>query len=418
MTKHSALWLAKHASKTQEKQEKATVVVKQEKAEVLPAPKPRTVGQELKETVQLKANLTMTEARELAQKVEMLKLDLRKVGPHGSFKKDGRAQKQDEEEIDSGGAEEQAQVGPLSGGAIVVDESQKLSEESQKLREELGLGSSAKKPATKSGSGSKASKASTTKAKQDSTKSSSSKPTSKLRKAGVVPSPQPSPQPAAKVEKATEKVETPVATPAADPEPDATGANAAGTNAAGTNAAGSDPTGANAAGADMDVDAAAPDAEGCHSLSASLASDDWCMSNCALGNCPLTMCSTDCSSLKSGKSSGSAAAAATTKELVTEGGAASDDGLEACRSIGDGPVDDGWCVSNCALGNCPETKCSEGCLRPGKGGASKKPAQNSASAPVESPAPSTLRRPRRTTSSSRMRRSRRSTWWTSPCRAA
>ena len=79
-TKHSALWLAKHASKTQEKQEKATVVVKQEKAEVLPAPKPRTVGQELKETVQLKANLTMTEARELAQKVEMLKLDLRKVG--------------------------------------------------------------------------------------------------------------------------------------------------------------------------------------------------------------------------------------------------------------------------------------------------------------------------------------------------
>merc|ERR1740115_614044 len=95
------------------------------------------------------------------------------------------------------------------------------------------------------------------------------------------------------------------------------------------------------------------------------------MSNCALGNCPLTMCSTDCSSLKSGKSSGSAAAAATTKELVTEGGAASDDGLESCRSIGDGPIDDGWCVSNCALGNCPESKCSGGCLRPGKGPASK-----------------------------------------------
>lgn len=209
----------------------------------------------------------------------------------------------------------------------MVDES-----ESKKLKV------STKAASTKSAS---TSKTSSTKA---------SKPTSKLRKAGggmmvPVPSPQPSPEPEADEEAA----------------PDA--------------------------GAD-DIDRSV-DAEGCHSLSASLASDDWCMSNCALGNCPLTMCSTDCSSLKSGKSSGSAAAAATTKELVTEGGAASDDGLEACRSIGDGPVDDGWCVSNCALGNCPETKCSEGCLRPGKGGASKKPAQNSASAPAESPAPST-----------------------------
>jgi len=314
-TKHSALWLAKHASKTQEKQEKATVVVKQEKAEVLPAPKPRTVGQELKETVQLKANLTMTEARELAQKVEMLKLDLRKVGPHGIFKK--ASEKKETEEGASYDAE---------SGSVMVDES-----ESKKLKV------STKAASTKSAS---TSKTSSTKA---------SKPTSKLRKAGggmmvPVPSPQPSPEPEADEEAA----------------PDA--------------------------GAD-DIDRSV-DAEGCHSLSASLASDDWCMSNCALGNCPLTMCSTDCSSLKSGKSSGSAAAA-TTKELVTEGGAASDDGLEACRSIGDGPVDDGWCVSNCALGNCPETKCSEGCLRPGKGGASKKPAQNSASAPAESPAPST-----------------------------
>ena len=276
--------------------------------------------------------------------VEMLKLDLRKVGPHGIFKKASEKKVspnptpnpkpglpgvalllpnpnpnpyQETEEGASYDAE---------SGSVMVDES-----ESKKLK------TSTKAASTKSAS---TSKTSSTKA---------SKPTSKLRKAGggmmvPVPSPQPSPEPEADEEAA----------------PDA--------------------------GAD-DIDRSV-DAEGCHSLSASLASDDWCMSNCALGNCPLTMCSTDCSSLKSGKSSGSAAAA-TTKELVTEGGAASDDGLEACRSIGDGPVDDGWCVSNCALGNCPETKCSEGCLRPGKGGASKKPAQNSASAPAESPAPST-----------------------------
>merc|ERR1719272_2716059 len=117
MTKHSALWLAKHASKTQEKQGKATVVVKQEKAEVLPAPKPRTVGQELKETVQLKANLTMTEARELAQKVEMLKLDLRKVGPHGIFKKASEKKETEEGAYDA------------ESGSVMVDES-----ESKKLK--------------------------------------------------------------------------------------------------------------------------------------------------------------------------------------------------------------------------------------------------------------------------------------------
>merc|ERR1740133_158338 len=119
------------------------------------------------------------------------------------------------------------------------------------------------------------------------------------------------------------------------------------------------------AGAD-DVDRSA-DAGGCHSLSASLASDDWCMSNCALGNCPLTMCSTDCSSLKSGN-----VLAKASKELVSDS-ESSEDGLAPCHSIGDGPVDDGWCVSNCALGNCPEKACSGGCLRPGKAGASKLP---------------------------------------------
>merc|ERR1740130_2378541 len=161
-TKHSALWLAKHASKTQEKQEKATVVVKQEKAEVLPAPKPRTVGQELKETVQLKANLTMTEARELAQKVEMLKLDLRKVGPHGVFKKPsekkagGEKKEAEDEDEDEG---EGAPSYDTHGGSVMVDETKKL--------------------AAKAGA-----KAST----------KASKPTSKLRKAGVVPSPQPSPE--------------------------------------------------------------------------------------------------------------------------------------------------------------------------------------------------------------------------------
>ena len=36
--------------------------------------KPRTVGEQLRETVQLKANLTMAEARELAEKVATLKL--------------------------------------------------------------------------------------------------------------------------------------------------------------------------------------------------------------------------------------------------------------------------------------------------------------------------------------------------------
>merc|ERR1740130_2626912 len=254
-TKHSALWLAKHGSKKQEKQETQET---QEKAAVVAA-NPRTVGQELKETVQLKANLTMTEARELAQKVEMLKLDLRKVGPHGIFKK--ASEKKETEEGASYDAE---------SGSVMVDES-----ESKKLKV------STKAASTKSAS---TSKTSSTKA---------SKPTSKLRKAGggmmvPVPSPQPSPEPEADEEAA----------------PDA--------------------------GAD-DIDRSV-DAEGCHSLSASLASDDWCMSNCALGNCPLTMCSTDCSSLKSGK--GSVARPSTTKELVSKD-AASDDGLESCRSIGD-----------------------------------------------------------------------------------
>jgi len=280
------------------------------------------VGQELKETVQLKANLTMTEARELAQKVEMLKLDLRKVGPHGVFKKPsekkaGGEKKETADEDEDEGAPSY----DTHGGSVMVDETKKL----------------AAKAGAKASAKTAPSKAST----------KASKPTSKLRKAGVVPSPQPSPEPEAA--SADEEV--------APDAPDA--------------------------GAD-DVDRSA-DAGGCHSLSASLASDDWCMSNCALGNCPLTMCSTDCSSLKSG-----AAAAATTKELVSEG--SDDDGLEPCRSIGDGPVDDGWCVSNCALGNCPEAKCGEGCLRPGKGGASKKPAQASAPAPVtpvESPVPAT-----------------------------
>lgn len=36
-------------------------------------------------------------------------------------------------------------------------------------------------------------------------------------------------------------------------------------------------------------------AGGCHSLSASLASDKWCVSNCALGNCPQDLCSSSCS---------------------------------------------------------------------------------------------------------------------------
>ena len=273
--------------------------------------------------MQLKANLTMTEARELAQKVEMLKLDLRKVGPHGilkkpSEKKAGGEMKEGEDEDED--EDEDASSYDTQGGSVMVDETKKL----------------AAKTGAKASSKTSTSKAAT----------KASKPTSKLRKAGVVPSPQPSPEP----EAADEEV-----------APDA--------------------------GAD-DVDRSV-DAEGCHSLSASLASDDWCMSNCALGNCPLTMCSTDCSSLKSGKSGGGAAAAST-KELVSEG--SDDDGLEPCRSIGDGPVDDGWCVSNCALGNCPEAKCGEGCLRPGKGGASKKPAQASAPAPVtpvESPVPAT-----------------------------
>ena len=274
-SKHSALWLAKHAPKTAEKAESKPL---------------RTVGEQLKETLQLEANLTMTEARELAQKVEMLKLDLRKVGPRGIVKKQAKSVDEEDDELE---------MEAESGGAVMVDESKKLASKKQSVY--------------------KTGKASTTKSTKP------SKPTSKLRKAAVVPSPQPSPEPVA----------------AADP-------------------VAADPVAA-------DLDTVDPEGEGCHSLSASLASDDWCMSNCALGNCPLTMCSTDCSSLKSGN-----VLAKASKELVSDS-ESSEDGLAPCHSIGDGPVDDGWCVSNCALGNCPEKACSGGCLRPGKAGASKLP---------------------------------------------
>merc|ERR1719247_207160 len=272
----------------------------------------------------------MAEARELAEKVEMLKLDLRKVGPHGLPSK-GVQKKAAAADAEQGDAAYAA-----SGGAVLVDESAK--------------------PSAKA-SGATAAKAGATKASSAKAPSKPSKPASKLRSAALVPSPQPSPLPEEEA--------------ATDDEAEADDATAP--------------------DADSDEVDRSADAAGCHSLSASLASDDWCMSNCALGNCPLTMCSTDCSSLKSAKSSessgaASAAAAAGTKELVAAGAdaAATEDGLEPCRSLGEA-VDDGWCVSNCALGNCPEAKCSAGCLRPGKGGASKKPAQ---AAPVESPAPS------------------------------
>merc|ERR1740130_193220 len=127
-TKHSALWLAKHGSKKQEKQETQET---QEKAAVVAA-KPRTVGQELKETVQLKANLTMTEARELAQKVEMLKLDLRKVGPHGVFKKPsekkaGGEKKEAEDEDEDEGAPSY----DTHGGSVMVGEKKEAEDEDE-----------------------------------------------------------------------------------------------------------------------------------------------------------------------------------------------------------------------------------------------------------------------------------------------
>merc|ERR1719201_2756656 len=58
-SKHSALWLAKHAAQqegTPGKQQQQQQQQQQEEQEVV---KPRTVGEQLRETVQLKANLTM-----------------------------------------------------------------------------------------------------------------------------------------------------------------------------------------------------------------------------------------------------------------------------------------------------------------------------------------------------------------------
>jgi len=94
---------------------------------------------------------------------------------------------------------------------------------------------------------------------------------------------------------------------------------------------------------------------GCHSLSASLASDEWCMSNCALGNCPMDMCSSDCN-----KKNEAGPDAQPMQQLKAEG--------VGCYSFDKGTASDGWCESNCALGNCPEKWCSGGCLRPAKAG--------------------------------------------------
>ena len=38
----------------------------------------------------------------------------------------------------------------------------------------------------------------------------------------------------------------------------------------------------------------AGDGTGCQSTTAQTVSTEWCINNCAMGNCPMTMCSEDC----------------------------------------------------------------------------------------------------------------------------
>eukprot|EP00908_Phaeocystis_cordata_P020732 Transcript_3239.p1 GENE.Transcript_3239~~Transcript_3239.p1 ORF type:complete len:1053 (-),score=318.93 Transcript_3239:183-3341(-) len=270
-SRHSDLWLAKHAAETKGKGKKASLL----RPSPSPAPK-KGKGKKKASSFTgkinpaqalagFKANLTLTEAHELAEKVEALKLDLRKVAPKKSAEKDG-------------------QEGTTKASSTKADKADATETEPT--------------PTTKQWTSKKIFGSTQQSEETSSKKTASGKETdsSKPPRAGsfkarkLTPSPAPSPEPAA------------------------------------------------------------AETGGCHSIAASLASDEWCMSNCALGNCPKDMCSDDC---------GNGARAKATQRLKV----AEPEG-KPCHSLDKNTASDTWCESNCALGNCPAKTCSSGCNRP------------------------------------------------------